>query len=74
MIYYQIYCAETEPILPMPVGEIRPYFEGKWRVRMFDRFLCPSGFTGSLSDCTLYLREWFHGRLKECGCADENDD
>ena len=65
-MYYKIYCKETYPYLPVPVGELRPYFEGAWRVRMFDRFLCPSGFTGTFAECADYLKSWFHGRLVEC--------
>jgi hypothetical protein len=66
MMFYSIYCTETESIWPTPVGEIRPYFEF-WKVRMFDSFLCPSPFTGTFPECLDHIKSHFHGRLEKHG-------
>lgn len=66
MIFYSIFCTQTESILPTPVGEIRPYFE-LWKVRMFDTFLCPAPFTGTFPECLDHIKSHFHGRLEKHG-------
>ena len=72
MLYYSIFCADTESIWPVPVGEIRPYFE-LWKVRMFDKFLCPSPFTGNFQECLDHVKAHFHGRLEKHGDTNSHD-
>lgn len=67
MIFYSIFCTQTESIWPAPVGEIRPYFDGLWKIRIFEKSLCPSPFTGTFPECLDHIKSHFHGRLEKHG-------